>query len=145
MKACAILVIYVAMTIMIVVVIAARVGTILAKPAVFLLAALRRARPGIAARRSEALAAHLAHLLATTGGYASAPQHKGHDFRARAGADKGSGPIRAPAVFWYNSGTRAIHSENESRYTLLPNSIHVTSILDRPCPLGKRGSCRGGA
>jgi hypothetical protein len=82
MKACAILAIVVVMItrIMVVmtkittipVIIVARVGTILAKlaelAAVFLLTTCWRARLGIALLRRELCAAHLAHLLAATGG-----------------------------------------------------------------------------
>jgi hypothetical protein len=68
MKAPAILAIVVVMTTMIPVIIVARVGTILAKLAVFLLLARSRAGPGIAARRRELRAAHLTLHLAAPGG-----------------------------------------------------------------------------
>src|SRR5215211_1330888 len=68
MKACVILAIVVVMTTTIPVIIVARVGTILAKLAIFLLAARIRARHGIALLRRELCAAQLAHLLAATDG-----------------------------------------------------------------------------
>jgi hypothetical protein len=67
MKACAILAIVV-MTVAIVVMFVARVGTILAKLAIFLLTTRLRACLRIAALRRELLPAQLAHLLAPAGG-----------------------------------------------------------------------------